>query len=149
MQKQDKLMEQCLYCGSEYPPGVVCSSAADAGQCDNYKTMTKSAPGTSAEDFPEVVGTESAPVVNRENISHPTHYTTGKIEVKDFYRDQLLPPHLCNAIKYICRAGKKNPETWKEDLEKAVQYIEFLIEEVNETGEFPSISYTKVPITED
>jgi len=45
---------------------------------------------------------------------------------------------LGNVIKYVCRAGKKNPQTEIEDLMKAQEYLErkiqFLIEarKVNE-----------------
>ena len=54
----------------------------------------------------------------------PAHYTRGSIEVWDFIRDQKLNYHLGNAIKYICRAGHKSPSTQKEDLEKAIHYLE-------------------------
>ena len=35
---------------------------------------------------------------------------------KDFY--------LGNVIKYVARAGKKDPDTFKEDLQKALVYLE-------------------------
>jgi len=54
----------------------------------------------------------------------PAHYTRGSIEVWDFIRDQDLNYHLGNAIKYICRAGFKSPETKIEDLKKAIHYLE-------------------------
>ena len=54
----------------------------------------------------------------------PSHYTRGSIEVWDFIRDQDLNYHLGNAIKYICRAGYKSPSTKKEDLKKAIHYLE-------------------------
>ena len=54
----------------------------------------------------------------------PAHYTRGQIEVWDFIRDQNLNYHLGNAIKYICRAGYKSPETKAEDLKKAIHYLE-------------------------
>ena len=63
-------------------------------------------------------------------VNHPAHYTTGKIEVIDFLEDQNLPFHLANALKYICRAGKKNPEKTAEDLEKAVWYLNRYISHV-------------------
>ena len=56
-------------------------------------------------------------------VEHPTHYTSGKIEVIDYIEDQKLPYHLGNAIKYISRAGKKDPDKTVEDLQKAVWYI--------------------------
>ena len=54
----------------------------------------------------------------------PAHYTRGSIEVWDFIRDQQLNYHLGNAIKYICRAGFKSPETKAQDLKKAIHYLE-------------------------
>ena len=54
----------------------------------------------------------------------PSHYTRGSIEVWDFIRDQQLSYHLGNAIKYICRAGHKSPDTKVEDLKKAIHYLE-------------------------
>ena len=56
--------------------------------------------------------------------SSPSHYTRGSIEVWDFIRDQQLNYHLGNAIKYICRAGFKSPDTKVEDLKKAIHYLE-------------------------
>lgn len=57
-------------------------------------------------------------------VNHPSHYTSGKIEVIDFIEDQKLPYHLGNVIKYICRAGKKDPTKTLEDLEKAQWYLD-------------------------
>ena len=65
-------------------------------------------------------------------VSHPSHYTSGSIEVKDFIRDQKLNFARGNAIKYIARAGKKEPEKGSkitkeekeiQDLQKAAFYI--------------------------
>ena len=57
-------------------------------------------------------------------VNHPSHYTTGSIEVIDFIEDQKLPYHLGNTVKYICRAGKKSPDTKVEDILKAISYLE-------------------------
>ncbi len=67
-------------------------------------------------------------------INHPSHYTDGKIEVIDFIEDKGLDFHLGNAIKYISRAGKKDPSRTIEDLKKAIWYINRKIE-VLERGE--------------
>lgn len=56
-------------------------------------------------------------------VNHPSHYTDGKIEVIDFIEDKGLNFHRGNAVKYIARAGKKNPEKEIEDLQKAAWYI--------------------------
>ena len=56
-------------------------------------------------------------------VNHPSHYTDGNIEVIDFIEDKRLNYHRGNAVKYICRAGKKDPALEVEDLQKAVWYI--------------------------
>jgi hypothetical protein len=56
-------------------------------------------------------------------VNHPAHYTDGSIEVIDFIEDKNLGFHLGNAVKYIARAGKKDPEKTIEDLKKAVWYL--------------------------
>lgn len=58
-----------------------------------------------------------------DTINHPSHYTDGKIEVIDFIEDKGLNFHKGNAVKYIARAGKKDPTKEAEDLCKAVWYL--------------------------
>ena len=58
-----------------------------------------------------------------DSVNHPAHYTDGKIEVIDFIEDKKLGFHLGNTVKYICRAGKKDPEKTIEDLQKAEWYL--------------------------
>jgi hypothetical protein len=57
-------------------------------------------------------------------VNRPSHYTDGKIEVIDFIEDKKLGFHLGNSVKYIARAGKKNPDKTIEDLKKAKWYLE-------------------------
>lgn len=61
-------------------------------------------------------------------VNHPAHYTDGQIEVIDFIDDKQLPYCLGNAVKYISRAGKKDPAKTIEDLQKAVWYLNHEIE---------------------
>lgn len=63
-------------------------------------------------------------------VNHPSHYNTGKIEVIEFIRDQRFDYLLGNAVKYISRAGKKDPAKEVEDLEKARWYLNRKIEEL-------------------
>lgn len=58
-----------------------------------------------------------------DNVNHPLHYTDGKIEVIDFIEDKGLNFHRGNAVKYIARAGKKDPNKEIEDLQKAAWYL--------------------------
>ena len=69
-----------------------------------------------------------------DNVSHPSHYTSGKIEVIDFIEDQKLNFHLGNALKYICRAGKKDKNKTIEDLMKAVWYLNREIENLEKAN---------------
>ena len=61
-------------------------------------------------------------------VNHPAHYNIGKIEVIEFITDQQLDYPTGNAVKYLCRAGRKDPSKEIEDLEKAIWYIRWRIE---------------------
>lgn len=64
-------------------------------------------------------------------VNHPSHYCTGKIEVIDFITDKKLDFCRGNAVKYIVRAGLKDPSKEKEDLQKAIFYINRAIEDLD------------------
>lgn len=63
--------------------------------------------------------------IGRQNdpVNHPAHYTDGKYETIEFIERHGCSFHEGNAIKYISRAGKKDPSKTIEDLEKALWYI--------------------------
>jgi hypothetical protein len=63
------------------------------------------------------------PFLWSDGVNHPSHYNKGKIEVADFISDQKLNFNRGNAVKYVCRAGSKDPEKEIQDLEKAIWYI--------------------------
>lgn len=63
-----------------------------------------------------------------DNVNHPDWYTNSNIEVIDYIEDKEFGYHLGNAIKYISRAGKKDPSKTVEDLMKAVWYIKRYIQ---------------------
>lgn len=66
---------------------------------------------------------ESAKKENDSAVDHPSYYQ-GKIEVIDFIEDKKLGFNLGNCVKYISRAGKKNPDKLIEDLKKARWYLD-------------------------
>jgi len=74
-------------------------------------------------------------------VHKPVHYTTGTIEVIDFIVDQKLGYRLGNAVKYICRCRHKG--NMLQDLQKARQYIEFVIDELEGGNEFSIEPYTQ------
>lgn len=64
-----------------------------------------------------------------DNVNHPKHYTSGKIEVIKIMEDQLNPEEYRGyikgqVIKYITREAHKNG---LEDLKKAQWYLTRLI----------------------
>lgn len=61
-------------------------------------------------------------------VHKPKHYCSGRIEPKDFIRANDLNFNKGNAVKYVTRAGKKDPDKEIEDLEKAKQYLQFEID---------------------
>ena len=75
-------------------------------------------------EYANISADENTTSVKNDPVNHPSHYTSGKIEVIDFIEDQKLNMHLGNAVKYISRAGKKDKSKTVEDLRKAVWYIE-------------------------
>lgn len=87
----------------------------------NEKKETKAVHKTEPKEPKNV----NAVDISKKNdaVNHPSHYTDGKYEVIDFIEQWGLPYHLGNAVKYICRAGKKDPDKYVEDLEKALWYI--------------------------
>lgn len=71
-----------------------------------------------------LTGKNILPMEN-ETINHPPHYIEGrKYEPISVIEDWQLPYHLGNAVKYISRAGRKDKDKMKEDLQKAVWYLE-------------------------
>ena len=108
------------YCkGYPYCDKCKCVPDEDEGVCfsGSDEVMLK--------NYERVFGSEPDPNVNpaEDPVNHPSHYNKGKIEVWDFISDWKLNFDRGNAIKYICRAGSKDPNKEIQDLEKAIEYI--------------------------
>lgn len=66
----------------------------------------------------------------KDNVNHPSHYTTGKFETIDVIQDMLSPKMfegfcIGNTIKYLSRYRHKNGI---EDLKKARWYLDKIID---------------------
>lgn len=92
-------------------------------------------PIDSGVDFPGLTSTDYRERQNGvdDAVHHPSHYANGRFEVIDIIEDQLGADGLrgfClgNTLKYICRAGKKDPAKTIEDLEKAEWYLHHYIQ---------------------
>lgn len=69
----------------------------------------------------------------KEQINHPSHYggAENQYEAIKVIRAWGMDKNFClgNTLKYISRAGKKDPKTYLEDLKKAAWYLQ---DEINE-----------------
>ena len=74
-------------------------------------------------DIQEVERVKPKPPEEEDVVNKPSHYTDGGIETIDFIEAKGLDFNLGNAVKYISRAGKKDPSKKVEDLEKARWYL--------------------------
>jgi hypothetical protein len=63
-------------------------------------------------------------------VDHPQHYKGNKFEVIDIIHDYNLSFDLGNSVKYLLRAGKKDPTKTVEDCRKAIWYIESHIKQL-------------------
>lgn len=72
-----------------------------------------------------------------DNVNHPSHYTSGKIECINYIQDKLTPEEFRgynkgNVIKYVTRERHKNGDG---DLKKAKWYSDKLIDVLEGSGE--------------
>lgn len=102
------------------------ASLASRAEAEAYVQMLKN---RNAEIIKAEKGDAMNTIVN-DPVNHPSHYTSGKIEVIDYIEDKHLGFCLGNAVKYISRCqlkygGKKRIE----DLEKAIFYLNRQVKE--------------------
>lgn len=144
----DKVRVRKDLSADNYYGGVFCNSdmARKAGKIvtikhkslnDRYKIEEDSWDWSWASEMFD--GKANSPQKDAANdpVSHPSHYTDGKIEVIDFIQDKHLDFARGNVVKYISRAGKKGGSKEKEleDLKKARQYCDFAIRELEQETE--------------
>lgn len=102
------IVKECRTC-IHYEDGLCIRVGHFINECHNCKKWK----GKTMEEI----------VTKDDPVNHPSHYTSGKIEVIDYIEDQGFNFNLGNAVKYISRAGKKDPNKTVEDLQKAIFYI--------------------------
>lgn len=68
----------------------------------------------------------------QSSIDHPNHYGGDIVyETIKVIEAWELDFHLGNAVKYISRAGKKDPTKEREDLLKAIWYLNRKIDQLD------------------
>lgn len=122
---------KCLNWGAGSPEPALITSVATCVRCEHPVSSHEAGRGCTeigCDDcflVPSGVngGLEKMPFPGHASdpVNHPSHYTRFGAEVIE------ITEHLnfCrgNAVKYISRAGLKDPETELEDLEKALWYL--------------------------
>lgn len=76
-----------------------------------------------------------------DKVNHPSHYTTGEIEVINYIRDKLGADEFTgycigNVMKYISRWRHKDGV---QDLEKAQVYLNWAVESARKEKEAASV----------
>jgi hypothetical protein len=94
-------------------------------EVNNLEEVGRVIAGATASNRPGTSGKKN------DSVNHPSYYTDGKIEVANYIADQNFNFFLGNVIKYVSRAGKKNPMTYIEDLQKAAWYLNREIERIS------------------
>jgi hypothetical protein len=109
----------------------ICGRVRSSGQPDCICRLSKGHSRTHRYTYPDDwKGT--APAVENpkasEAVEHPSHYGGDKVyETIKVIMAWGLGFNLGNAVKYISRAGKKDPTKQVEDLEKARFYLDYEI----------------------
>ena len=105
--------------------GKHCDECVIESLCNSIDGCFMDRPDECEKAYKIIIGYKPDPTANpvNDSVNHPSHYNKGKIEVADFISDQKLNFDRGNAVKYVCRAGSKDPEKEIQDLEKAIWYI--------------------------
>ena len=124
---QSKEFNKCNYCSYLTSDTLYCHKESCV---DGIKAWLDAPSANEPDNSPtdKYVDLQSVSEKVCDNVNHPDHYNHGKIEVIDFIEDQHLGFHLGNAVKYISRAGRKDPARTVEDLRKAAWYLNRQIE---------------------
>ena len=109
---------KCSWCKLWVP--TPCATSETAYQCLKEQFVTDHKPAT----YPDASFYVDASKKAEDIIKEPRHYACWTIEPKTFIMENELDFATGNVIKYLMRHQDKNG---KEDLEKAKEYIDWLI----------------------
>lgn len=113
--------ERCGPCRTKFNNGEEVQTKVELATCTECKK-----PAITLEDG--VCNTCLSSKDDKDMIKYPKHYNMGKIQPIDVIEDWDLDFRLASALKYIARAGKKDPTKTKQDLEKCIWYVQRFID---------------------
>lgn len=103
------------------PPGKIRATDVRVGRGPIHRFMAGCHPvGGNARAMEGDVAQEQA----SDPVERPAHYRKAKSQILEIIEAYNLGFHLGNAVKYICRAGHKDPKTYEQDLRKALFYLQ-------------------------
>lgn len=88
------------------------------GWCEAFRVESEAA----AAAHP-TVDTKTLTTAEHDSVNHPSYYCDGGIETLDYILAKRLNFLLGQVVKYVSRAGKKDPDKHLEDLRKAQFYL--------------------------
>jgi hypothetical protein len=102
--------------------------------CEWYTGSTREFPEDTYSPITHWREMPERPNEDDDNVNHPAHYNMGGIEVINAINAWGFGDgfNRGNAIKYIARAGRKDPAKEVEDLKKARFYIDAEIKRLGE-----------------
>lgn len=132
----------CGHCGKWNCHDPVCVFALAVDQVHrrsleefSYRPTVAFEPESLPDPFDKVEEDSVEPKKKQHDaVNSPSHYTSGGIETIDAIEAWGLDRDFClaNAVKYISRAGKKDPSKTLEDLKKARWYLNRRIAKLEE-----------------
>ena len=99
------------------------------GWCDAFMTVENSFSEAfrgeieAAAAAHPTVDTKTLTTAEHDPVNHPRYYCDGGIETLDYILAKRLNFLLGQVVKYVTRAGKKDPDKHLEDLRKAQFYL--------------------------
>ena len=130
-----QVYDKCSECGAtsemvedqgcgEWKQGRVNPFKNEGGYLENHPIIMK-AKSYWGKDSPATTITNAA-ISALEKQMGGSHYKDMKIQPVEFIVENEIPYREANVIKYTCRHASKNG---KQDIEKAIHYLEMILED--------------------
>jgi hypothetical protein len=127
-------MYTCVSAGGSAPVVEGFMFCKEHGKIHSVRTLNETdAIDKRVRDIAESMGRAEAKNTPANSAVHkPNHYVgRAGLEARTVMWEFDLPRHLAAALKYILRAGKKDPAKEREDIEKAQEYLRIHLEELS------------------
>ncbi len=120
------------------------TTSSDTARRDVDARGTTAPSSRNGAEAVDVDGTALASVqaTDHDPVNSPSHYTVGGIETRDFIAAKNLNWDRGSAVKYIVRAGLKDPAKEAEDIEKAISCLKHDLARLHGQPKLPTPVYS-------